>query len=182
MIARILGRMLVAAALAAAAAAPAYAQADSQPGGIGPSAPGTDVFRGGSVYPNPPPNGPGVPRDDVVEVMVRAALATFNDANLTGNYAVMNARLHPIFRQQAPAERLATIFTAFRTNKIDIGPALVHQPNYTKPAAINADGLLAVEGHFETRPWRTHFVLAWRLEGNQWWLWRINVNVKPPAP
>ncbi|MCW5774581.1 MAG: hypothetical protein KIT16_23255 [Rhodospirillaceae bacterium] len=181
MFARIFGRVLLAVAFTAGAATTASAQVNSEPGGVAPSPP-SSVYRGGTVDRNPPPNGPGVPRADVVEVMVRSALATFNDANLTGNYAVMNARLHPTFRQQAPAERLATIFAAFRSNKIDIGPALVHQVNFTKPAATDANGLLTTEGYFETRPWRTYFNLAWRLEGDQWWLWRINVNVKPPSP
>jgi hypothetical protein len=181
MISRVLTRMLVAVAFTIGGAAAAYAQAGSELGGA-PSGPnGEQVYRGGPVYPNPPPNGPGVPRPDILEVMVRSALSTFNDANLTNNYQVLNARLHPVFRDQAPAERLATIFAGFRTSKIDIGPALIHPVHYTDPAAIDANGLLVVKGYFDTRPWRTYFELAWRLDGKQWLLWRINVNVKPPS-
>jgi hypothetical protein len=39
-----------------------------------------------------------------------------------------------------------------------------------------------VKGQLETRPWRTTFDLAWRREENRWWLWKINVRVRPPEP
>jgi hypothetical protein len=37
------------------------------------------------------------------------------------------------------------------------------------------------KGQFETRPWRTLFDLAWRREGERWWLWKLNVRVVPPG-
>lgn len=174
-----LARLVLAAALTAASAAPAFVQTDEQPGGVAPTQPGR-VYPGGEVFMNPAPLGPGVPRDDIMETMVKGALMTFNDANLTGNYAVMHERLHPLFRQQVPAERLASIFAAFRTNKINLIPVLAHKPIYTEGPAIDSDGLLAVKGYLETRPWRTNFDLAWRRDGDVWWLWKINVRVRPP--
>jgi len=162
---RMLARLILAAVLTAPGAGPAFAQADQPPGG--------------QVFPNPAPLGPGVPREDLLEVMIKAALMTFNDANLTGNYAVLNARLHPEFRQQAPADRLATIFEGFRTNKINIAPALAHKAVFTEAPSLDAMGLLVAKGQMETRPWRTTFDLNWRREGDQWLLWKVNVRVVP---
>jgi hypothetical protein len=170
-----LARLALAAVLAAAGALPASAQ--GQPGAAAPSA---RIYPGGEVNANPAPSASGVPRDDILEVMVRSVLVTFNDANLTGNYAVLNARFHPQFRQEAPPERLASIFAAFRTNKVNIAPLPVHRPVYAAPPGIDRDGLLVAKGQFDTRPWYTTFDLAWRREGDQWWLWRINVRVRPP--
>ncbi len=175
-IAQALARLVIVAAFGVAAAA--LAQTEQQPGGLTP--PGGSAPLGGPVYLNPPPPGPGIPRDDILEVMVRAALMSFNDANLTGNYAVLNARLHSEFRQQVPADRLATIFAGFRTNKIDIAPLLAHRSTYTQSPSIDANGILSAKGHMETRPWRTSFELEWRREENQWRLWKINVRVRPP--
>src|SRR5262249_7975328 len=174
-----LAPLALAAALTMFGTAPALSQAD-QPGGLAPSQPGGETYLGGQIIPNPPPLRPGVPRADILEAMVKAALMTFNDANVTGNYTVFNARLHPEFRQQAPAERLASIFAAFRTNKINIAPLLVHKVAYTEVPSIDSMGLLVAKGQLETRPWRTTFDLAWRREADQWWLWRINVHVRPP--
>jgi hypothetical protein len=175
---RALAGLAVAAALTVAGATSAYAQAD-QPGGIAPSQPGGPVYLGGEVNENPAPLGPGIPRADILEVMVRSALTTFNDANLTGNYAVLSARLHPEFRQQVPAEKLASIFAAFRAKKVNLAPLLAHPLVYSEAASIDANGLLLAKGQFETRPWRTLFDLAWRRDGDQWLLWKINVRAVP---
>jgi hypothetical protein len=155
--------------------------AAQQPGGAEPARPAGES-PGGQVFPNPAALGPGIPSADILEVMVKSALMTFNDANETGNYTVFNARLHPEFRQQVPAERLAEVFTPFRANKISVAAALFHKPVYTDGPSLDARGLLVVKGHMETRPWRTQFDLAWRRERDAWWLWKINVHVRPPAP
>ena len=163
-IAEVLARLIVAAALGAAGTTLAQAE---QPGGLTPTPPGGPAPLGGPVIVNPALPGPGIPRDDILEVMVKSALMTFNDANITGNYAVLSARLHPEFRQQVPPDRLASIFAAFRTNKIDIAPLLAHKTAYTESPSIDANGILSVKGQLETRPWRTTFDLSWRREENR---------------
>lgn len=173
--------VLAIAALTAAVAASAPAQISPPPDSGTPAQPDAALPRGGTVGPNSDQRGTGLPRADVLEAMAKAALMALNDANLTGNYSVMNARLHPEFRVQAPAEKLAGIFAPFRTSKIDFAAMLVHTPTYTDGPRIDADGLLVVKGYMETRPWRTSFDLAWRQSAGNWWLWKINVNVRPPA-
>lgn len=154
------------------AAAPAAAQI----------APNTDrpLYPGGEVNANPAQLGPGLPRDDVIEAMSKNALMTFNDANLTGNYAVFHARFNSLFRTQKTVQELADIFVGFRTSRIDLAPLLVHRPIYRVPPEIDGEGHLAVKGFFETRPWRTNFELNWRRDGNAWMLWRINVQTRLP--
>jgi hypothetical protein len=177
-LARTLARALVAAALLAAGAPAAFAEAD-RPGGLAPTPPGGAQL-GGEVFMNPAPLGAGVPREDIMEAMLKNALMTFNDANATGNYTVLSARSHPEFRQQVPAERLSQIFVAFRTNKINLAPLLVHKPVYTDGPKIDSMGILVANGYFDTRPWRSNFEFSWRRDGEQWLLWKINVRVRPP--
>lgn len=167
---------LIAAAIAAAV--PAVAQ--DQPGGLAPTPQSGSPPLGGPVYTNPAQPGPGIPRDDILDVMVRRTLLTFNDANFSGNYDVLSAAMHPEFRQQVPPARLAEIFKAFRDNKIDIAPLLAHKTVFSESPSIDSNGLLLAKGHFETRPWRTTFDLAWRRDGDRWSLWKINVRVRPP--
>ncbi len=170
-------RLILAAAFAATLGAPLHAQVGTpQPGGPPPNR----LYPGGEVNMNPAPLDARLPRDDILEVMIKSALMAFNDANLTGNYAVLNARLHPVFREQAPPQRLASTFAAFRTNKVDIAPLLVHRHVLIAPPAIDGEGHLVAKGEFETQPWHVVFDLAWRREGDRWWLWRLNVRVKPP--
>jgi hypothetical protein len=171
---------LAMAALLGAFAAPAAAQIGRPDAGEPPPSTQDAVPHGGAVGPNSGQRGSGVPRSDIFEVMVKTALLTLNDANLANDYSVMNARLHPEFRKQAPADRLAGIFAPFRNVKVDYSAMLMHAPTYTDGPRVDADGLLVVKGYMETRPWRTTFDLAWRQSEGNWWLWRINVQVRPP--
>lgn len=177
--------MLVSTRFARLAAAAAFfvavpASAQDPPGGLAPTPQNGSPPLGGPVYINPAQPGPGIPRDDILDVMVRRVLLTFNDANITGNYHVLSAQLHPEFREQVPPARLAEIFKAFRDNKIDIAPLLAHKTVFSESPSIDSNGLLIAKGHLETRPWRTTFDLAWRRVGDRWLLWKINVRVRPP--
>jgi hypothetical protein len=144
--------------------------------------PNTDrpLYPGGEVNANPADLGAVVPRDDVIEAMVKNALMTLNDANLTGNYDVFHARLHALFRQQKTAAELAAIFAGFRSVKVDLAPALVHRPIFVEPPRLDGDEKLRAKGFFETRPWRVNFDLDWGRDGNKWALLRINVQARPP--
>jgi len=44
------------------------------------------------------------------EILIKGILMSFNDANITGNYAVFHARLAKPFRDQYSAERLGVPF------------------------------------------------------------------------
>jgi hypothetical protein len=112
--------------------------------------------------------------------MIKSVLASFNDANRTGNYNVLHAQLYSVFRGQTSASNLANTFAAFRTHRINLAPALVHRPHYAEEPRIEAEGRLTAKGYLETRPWRTNFDLQWIREDGEWRLWRLNVHVKPP--
>ncbi|MFZ2154571.1 MAG: hypothetical protein WAV72_00405, partial [Bradyrhizobium sp.] len=51
-----------------------------------------------------------LPTPVVEEVMVKTSLLTFNDANLTGNYAVMYAKMAKPFRDRFTADTLKQAF------------------------------------------------------------------------
>src|SRR6476619_6134268 len=60
-----------------------------------------------------------VPNAELQEVLIKASLLTFNDANVTGNYAVLHAKVSKPFRDQFSPEKLAEIFKEFRDKHID---------------------------------------------------------------
>jgi hypothetical protein len=175
--------MLTALALVAAATA-AIAQDRGRGEGVilVQLAPNTErpLYPGGEVNANPAQLGPGLPRDDIIEAMLKNALMTFNDANISGSYDVLHARLHSLFRTQRSASDLAAIFVGFRTSRIDLAPLLIHRPIYSVPPAIDDKGNLSLKGYFDTRPWRTNFALQWRRDGNAWQLWYIDVQARQP--
>jgi hypothetical protein len=59
-----------------------------------------------------------IPDDDEQDVLIRTTLLTFNDANMTSNYAVMLARASKQFQSQFTVDKMATAFEVFRKNKL----------------------------------------------------------------
>jgi hypothetical protein len=122
-----------------------------------------------------------IPSDVVVEITIKRHLASFNDANITGNYEVWHATLARPFRLQFSPERLKTVFKAFHDQQIDLSPVLAQPPVLSEPARIDREGVLLLKGAFETRPSRVVFDMKLLPTDGDWKLVSINVNVVPVA-
>ncbi len=120
-----------------------------------------------------------VPDNTAIEITIKRALASFNDANVTGNYDVFHATLSRPFRQQFTADRLREAFKTFQSQSIDISPVLVLSPVLSEPARIDKDGALLLKGAFETRPSRVMFDMRLLAVDGDWKLVAIHVNVEP---
>jgi hypothetical protein len=122
-----------------------------------------------------------IPSERDLETLVKTSLLSFNDANLTGNYAVFHAKLAKPFREQFPPDRLKETFKEFGEKHIDIDGVAVLKPTYTTPSSIDAEGKLLVRGFFPTEPTRVKFQLDFVPSDGQWKLIRINVRVDAPS-
>lgn len=118
-----------------------------------------------------------VPADRVLEALVKASLLTFNDANVTGNYEVLHAKLSKPFRQQFPPERLKEVFKDFNEKSIDFDIIAAMPPTYDPKPAIDAEGKLVVKGTFPTEPSKLAFELDFIPSDAEWKLIRINVKL-----
>jgi len=118
-----------------------------------------------------------VPSDRALEALVKASLLTFNDANVTGNYTVLHARLSKPFRQQFPPERLKETFKEFSEKNIDFDIIAAMSPLYDPKPTIDGDGKLAVKGSFPIEPSRLLFELDYIPSDGEWKLIRINVKI-----
>jgi hypothetical protein len=112
------------------------------------------------------------------EVLIKGTLLTFNDANVTGNYSVMHARLSKPFRDKFPPERLKEVFKVFHEKRIDIDLIAAKQPIASKPAQVNDNGVLQLHGYFDTSPSRVHYELDYLMSDGEWKPVRINVQLK----
>ena len=121
-----------------------------------------------------------VPSERGLEALVKATLLTFNDANVTGNYAVFHAKLSKPFRDQFPPEKLAEIFKEFRDKRIDFDIIAAKRPISTEEPKISDNGVLAIKGYFDTTPSRVNYDLAFVMSDGEWKLIKVNVDVKRP--
>jgi hypothetical protein len=121
-----------------------------------------------------------VPSALVQEILIKASLLTFNDANVTGNYTVFHAKLSKPFREQFPPAKLADIFKEFREKHIDIDLIAARAPVAAEEAKVNDRGILNLRGYFDTAPSRVNYDLGFILSDGEWKLIRINVDLKKP--
>ena len=68
-----------------------------------------------------------IPSPEAQEVIIKTSLMTFNDANLSGNYTVLNALGSKPFRETLSPEKLKAGFKEFNDKQIDIGPLVADQ-------------------------------------------------------
>ena len=118
------------------------------------------------------------PDDTTQEVLIKTALLSLNDANVTGNYAVFHAKLSKPLRDQFPPEKFAEIFKDFRDKHIDYDIVAAKTPIPDEPPKVDGNGKLALKGHFDVGVSNVNYDLAFIMSDNEWKLIAISVNVK----
>jgi len=121
-----------------------------------------------------------VPSADLQEVLIKVSLLSFNDANVTGNYAVFHAKLSKPFRDQFPPEKLASVFKEFRDKRIDFDLIAAKKPIGTEEPKVDDKGILSLKGYFDTTPSRVNYDLAFIMSEGEWKLTKVDVDVKKP--
>ncbi len=119
-----------------------------------------------------------VPSDLVQEKLIKTYLMTFNDANMTGNYTVLQAKLAKPFRDQFSPDKLKQAFKGFADQNVDLGIITTKQPVATTPSKIDKRGALVLRGQFDTAPSRVTYELDFVPSESEWKPIMIHVTVK----
>ncbi len=135
---------------------------------------------GAFLFSVPAPAENTVPSDLLQEKLIKTYLLTFNDANLTGNYTVLHAKLAKPFRDQFNPDKLKQAFKSFADQKVDLGIVAAKQPIAATPTKIDNRGALVVRGYFDTAPSRVLYELDFVPSEGEWKPLMIHVNVKKP--
>jgi len=121
-----------------------------------------------------------MPDNAKITLLIQTHIAALSHANLTGNYTVLQAMGSPAFQSLNSPAQLAQKFAGFRTRGIDIGPAILLPPMLSGPPALEGTDLLHVSGHYETKPQRVVFDMAFQAVNNAWRLAGIAVSTVAP--
>lgn len=119
---------------------------------------------------------PPLPTPMVEEVMVKTTLLTLNDANITGNYDVLYAKMSKPFREKLTADALKQGFKTFAGKHIDVIAAMPIV--VTSDAAIGYNGALMLRGYFNTTPSRLTYQLDFLVSEGEWKPVVIDVRIK----
>lgn len=133
--------------------------------------------RSGTVLKRP------VPDENTLARLVWGTMIALDQANRTGNYSVLYELGTTAFQRNNSPDQLRATFTALRTNRVDVGRAVLNSPNYYIPPDIDQRGQLRLRGGFDYRPKSIRFDLLFAQEGGGW---RINgisvVEMSADAP
>ncbi|WP_017930830.1 hypothetical protein [Robiginitomaculum antarcticum] len=116
-----------------------------------------------------------VPDENVFARLVWSTMIALDNANRTGNYSVLYALGSPSFQQKYPIGQLSQSFSNLRTQRVDVGRAIMIKPTYYISPAIIPSGDLRLRGAFEYRPQALRFDLIYRNIDGGWRLHAISV-------
>ena len=114
------------------------------------------------------------------EILIKASLLTLNDANVTGNYTVLHAKLGKQFRDRITPDKLKQAFKSFADQKVDWDLIAARTPVATSEAKIDNRGALILRGYFDTKPSRLTYELDFMISEREWKPITLNVKLKKP--
>jgi hypothetical protein len=119
-----------------------------------------------------------IPSDDEQDVLIRSTLASFNDANMTGNYSVFLAKGSKQLQQQVTVDKVAAAGEVFRRNKLFFESIVTDDYESYEKAVIDQQGALVLAGVFKGDTMEVTYKLQFVQNDNEWKLLGINVNAK----
>jgi len=117
-----------------------------------------------------------IPSDDDQDIMIRSTLMTFNDANMTNNYAVLFAKASKQFQAQITQEKMQSAFEAFRKNELFFEDVVTADYASYEKATIDGEGALVLAGVFKTDDMQVKYRLRYVQNNKVWKLLGINVD------
>lgn len=129
--------------------------------------------------PRPALAQPAETADPAALYLVRSTLLSLDDANQTGNYAVLRLLGSKSFQTANSAEDLARVFGTQRAAGLDLSVAALQSPRFAKAPHVGSDRLLRLAGSYDNSSGLLQFALAFAAEGGVWRLEAIHVAQAP---
>lgn len=111
--------------------------------------------------------------------LVKRSMHDFAMALEQGDMSSFYPTLSALWRSQTSVEELNTAFAVFFEQDIKLLSLDAMQPQFGTEASIDENGVLSIQGHYDTQPSVVHFNHRYILEGTDWRLLGINVQLKP---
>lgn len=124
--------------------------------------------------------GMEVPDDATVRRLVDQSMQLFSDAIRKKSFADFYAHTADAWKRELTEQKLQNAFQAFIDKEADMSGIAKVEAVFDKPPQIGSDGLLAVSGHYPTKPYEVHFTVRYIYELPDWKLLGLNSYLKNP--
>jgi hypothetical protein len=119
---------------------------------------------------------PKVPGETELKSMTLETLLAFNKGVQAKDFTAFYKDIAKLWQEQTSAEKLQALFQDFIDKELDISPIKKLEPVFNKPAEINSDGVLVINGYYPTTPKRVVFRLQYLQEEGDWKLVGIKLD------
>lgn len=118
-----------------------------------------------------------VPSPKAAQKLARESLLLFNTAVQKRSFSEFYASVSLAWQEQLTVGQLKRAFQPFMDANVDISAIGGMEAVFDTPPAINADGILLLQGHYDTKPNRTFFTLRYSFEFPFWKLYGVEVQI-----
>ncbi|MEA3209024.1 MAG: hypothetical protein QOE70_2081 [Chthoniobacter sp.] len=119
-----------------------------------------------------------VPEERDLRRLVTDTLLTFDAAIQQRSFTDFYETVSEAWQKQLTLGQLERAFQPFIENNVRLGGVRDAEMALDGPPSINTDGVLVVNGHFPTAPYKTFFSLKYVYELPRWKLFGIDVNLQ----
>src|SRR5215813_13608363 len=116
-----------------------------------------------------------IPDDDDQDVLIRTTLMTFNDANMTNNYAVFHAKASTEFQGQFSPEKIQAACETFRAKELLFEDVVAADYASYDKATFDNEGALVLAGVFKTDDMEVKYRLRFIQNNHVWKMLGLNV-------
>jgi hypothetical protein len=124
---------------------------------------------------------PAVPSPSGLLLLIRTTMIAIDQANKTGDYAVLRALGGPGLHAYSDAQ-LAGTFAPFRESRADLAEAAIATPELSERPIVATDGRLTLVGYFPTHPLRIGFRFVYEAVHGAWQPFGVSVSLVPAPP
>lgn len=125
---------------------------------------------------------PKVPPTAELKTLARDSLLQFNDAIQAKDFTGFHKKISALWQSQITPEQLLEVFHSFIDQHVNIAAIATVEPVFEPAPKIDGDGVLVVEGRYETPPKNVDFRLKYVQEKDAWKLIGVRLNVTPAVP
>ena len=119
-----------------------------------------------------------MPGPSAQEVLVKSILVTLNDAVVSDNFSILHAKISKPFRDQFPPDKLRAVFKDL-VEKHAVFDAVVASPVVSdEEAKIDEQGVLRLNGHFDTAPKKVKYQLGFIPSDGAWKLSGVTIDIE----
>jgi hypothetical protein len=120
-----------------------------------------------------------LPDEKEVRQMILRVLAKFDEAVQQKSFKDFYDDVAVAWQKQLSVGQLERAFQPFVNAGVHLGGFREAEMQLDGPAVINTEGVLVVNGHFQTAPWQVYFSMKFMYELPRWKLFGLDLNLQP---